>query len=191
MTALGLRKKIALSFLIIFAIWFLGLLWFTQQIPHSKSEIPQNSANAIVVLTGGSGRLEYALQLLAEKKAETLFVSGVGEKVTIADIIRQAPENIRGKLSANKIILGRQAENTIGNALEIKQWLMDTNYKKIILVTSSYHVPRSLLEFSTLLPDVSITIAPVIAADNDLSFSEYHKYLASKLRHLLVSVMKK
>lgn len=188
MTPLKLRKKTFLSFLLVFCIWALGFLWFTQQIPQIKTEPTQNSADAIVVLTGGAGRLEYGLELLAADKAKILFISGAGENVSVADILRQATNGSRKKISEKDIILGHQAENTIGNAQEIKDWLEKSNYRKIILVTSNYHIPRSLLELYAIIPQLSITTAPVIAADDEMIFSEYNKYLASKLRHLFISV---
>lgn len=190
MTSLKLRRKTFSSFLLIFCIWALGFLWFTGQIPQTRIEPAQNSADAIVVLTGGSGRLEYGLELLAENKAKTLFISGTGENVTVADIMRQASNTSHKKIHEKDIILGHQAENTIGNAQEIKDWLKNSNYKKIILVTSNYHIPRSLLELSTIMPKVYIIPAPVITDDNEMVFSEYNKYLASKLRHLFISVSK-
>lgn len=191
MTAFKLRKKIAFSFLFIFCLWLLQLQLFTSQIPQTKTTLPETSEDAIVVLTGGNSRLEYGLRLLAENKGEVLFISGVGDKVTIADILQQAPDDVRKKINESDIVIGHQAENTIGNALEIKEWLEKSNYKKIILVTSNYHIPRSLLELSTAMPDISITTAPVIASDNEMLLSEYHKYLASKLRHLFVSATQK
>lgn len=191
MTPFRLRRKIFLNLILISGIWFLGLKWFESQIPQSTNTIPEHSADAIVALTGGNGRLEYALQLLVEHKADKLFISGVGENVTVDDIMRQAGSGIRDKINANEIILGHKAENTIGNAEEIKKLLEKTNYKKIILVTSNYHMPRSLLELSTVMPNISITTAPVIANDNEMLLSEYHKYLASKLRHMFISVTQK
>ena len=197
MTSLKIRKKILLSSLFVFCAWLLGFLWFTQQIPQVKNpalannEFTENSGAVIVVLTGGSGRLEYGLQLLAEHKGKTLFISGAGENVTISDILHQAPDNFSKKVNKADIILGHEAENTIGNAQEIKNWLKNNPAHNIILVTSNYHIPRSLLELSNVLPSVSITPAPVIADDNEMVLSEYHKYIASKLRHLFVSATEK
>lgn len=204
MTPLGLRKKILHCFLFIIFLWLFGLLWFVPQIPQSKTEFfpisSANSTNIIVILTGGNGRLEYSLQLLAERKAKHLFISGVGENVSIADILHQVPDEIRKKIQESDVILGHHAENTIGNAQEVKDWLessenQNLNYKNIILVTSNYHMPRSLLELKTALPTFSITSAPVIvpitSLDIALLFSEYHKYIASKLRHLFVSATDK
>lgn len=191
MTFFGFRNKILSSFLFVFFIWGLGCEWFSEQIPHIKNNIPENSADAIIVLTGDTGRIEYGLELLAGNAAKILFISGAGEKVTVKDILHKAKVNIREGINESAIVLGHQAENTIGNAEEIKKWLQNTTYKKIILVTSNYHIPRSLLELSTTLPNISITTAPVIANDNELLLSEYHKYIASKLRHLFVSVTQK
>lgn len=194
MTPFGIRKKIALSFLFIFSIWAGGLIWFYSQVPQTKKDFSNNSAYAVVILTGGNNRLEYGLDLLANNAAEIAFISGVGKNVSIDDILRQAPVNIRKKISPEQIILGHQAENTIGNAQEVKEWLKDSTANiekiKIILVTSNYHIPRSLLEFSSLMPDLTVITAPVIADDNEMIFSEYHKYLASKLRHLFISTTK-
>lgn len=187
MTPLGLRRKISLSFLFIFFLWLGGLIWFAAQIPKTPSKLPDNSDAAIIVLTGGAGRMEYGLQLLAQHKGGTLFVSGAGEKVTVADIVKQAPDDIEKSLSESDIAIGHRAENTIGNAEEIKKWLKSSHYKNIILVTSNYHMPRSLLEIKTTLPTINIIPAPVISGDSELLLSEYHKYIASKLRHLFVS----
>ncbi len=132
MTPFRLRRKIFSSLVIILFIWFMGLKWFESQIPQSTSTIPENSADAIVALTGGNGRLEYALQLLAEHKANILFISGVGENVTIDDIIKQVQPGIRGKINPNEIIIGNKAENTIGNAEEIR------NFWKTPITRKSY-----------------------------------------------------
>lgn len=188
MTPFNLRRKIFSTLILVFCVWFIGLKWFESRIPQNINSLPEHSADAIVVLTGGSGRLEYALQLMAENKSGILFISGAGKDVTLDDVIRQAQSDIRGKITRQNIILGHQGENTIGNAEEIKGWIKKTSYRKIILVTSSYHMPRSLLELSTTMPEVSITTAPVITDDNEMLLSEYHKYIASKLRHIFISV---
>ena len=43
---------------------------------------------------------------------------------------------------------GAKAKNTIENAIEANQWLKDNSeITKIILITSYYHLPRSILIF--------------------------------------------
>jgi uncharacterized SAM-binding protein YcdF (DUF218 family) len=191
MTPFRLRRKIFSSLILVLFIWLSGLMWFFGQIPQSKNALPENSADAIVVLTGGNGRMEYAFQLMAEGKSKFLFISGAGKDVTLEDLLHQLSKEMRSRINEKNITLGHQGENTIGNAQEIKEWLERTNHKKIILVTSNYHMPRSFLELSTTLPEISIITAPVIANDNEMLLSEYHKYIASKLRHIFISVTQK
>jgi len=192
------------SILLCFLIWASGFLWFALQIPSQQAINP--SADIIVALTGGSGRLDYSLQLLADKRADSLFVSGVSEGVTVKDIIHQASPKLRSAfeiISAPPIYLGDNAKNTIGNAEETRSWFKNNTYKSMILVTSNYHMPRSLSEFHEVLPGVIIIPAPVFMGDfktqgwlfnedsRKLIFSEYHKYIVSKLRHLFVSATQK
>jgi len=193
MTPFHIRKKTFFCFLFLLAFWLSGFGWFLAQIPNKQSDLSENSADAIVVLTGGSGRLEYGLKLLQENKAQIMFISGVGDNVKLGDLYRNSRI---GKKLAEKISLGHVARNTIGNAEETADWLSDKNYKKILLVTSDYHIPRASLEFAEILPNIIIIPAPVLVDDKTadekgLTISEYNKYLASKLRHLFVSVMEK
>lgn len=203
MVIVGIIKKMLVWFLVIFACWLLGYIWFTAQIPSKQAELGENAADAIVALTGDGGRLEYSLQLLAENKAGHLFISGVGEKVSVSDILHLFPDGFGEKSDAEiatkiatKISLGHDAKNTIGNAEEAEKWLRGKDYKKIILVTSDYHMPRALLEFSQKMPKITFIPAPtisdgIVAEGKDLPFVEYNKYLAAKLRHLLVLALKK
>ena len=192
MTPFAIRRKTITCLALIFICWLLGFAWFMQQIPRQQADFSDNSADAIVVLTGGGGRLEYGLQLLAENKAQTMFISGVGENLKIKDIFHIDHTNFNKELS-EKIFLGHSAKNTIGNSQETIKWLNTMNYHKILLVTSDYHIPRAMLEFSEISPELTIIPAPVLVGDaladeKGLTISEYNKYLASKLRHLFVSV---
>ncbi len=200
MTSFHLRRKIATCFALVLFSWLAGFWWFIGQIPRLERGFTENAADAIVVLTGDSGRLEYGLHLLMTGKAEKLFISGAGENVGVMDILRQESEKSLRKIPQSQIVLGHMAENTIGNAEETAKWLKNMKYSKIILVTSDYHMPRAILEFSKFMPDVKIIPAPSfhveilsykwLKDDNtrSLIFSEYHKYIASKLRHLFVSI---
>lgn len=196
MTPFQIRRKTFFCFLFLLVFWLLGFAWFIGQIPNKQFNFSENSADAIVVLTGGSGRLEYGLLLLSQNNSQKIFISGVGVDVKISDILKFVPKNIDinsvKKLSA-KISLGRSAENTIGNAQETSAWINEHKYKSILLVTSDYHTPRAVLEFSEYLPNLTIIPAPVLVDDKTvnekgLTISEYNKYLASKLRHIFVFI---
>lgn len=185
-------------------IWLSGLVWFASQMPQSTVDAATTS-DAIVVLTGGSDRLQYGLQLLTRGKAKQLFISGVSKDVTLGDIIRQAApadQSVLQSMDADTIVLGREATNTIGNARETVDWLHAQHYRSILLVTANYHMPRSIAEFSEVAPDIQIIPAPVFPKHFDdidwwakedirpLLFSEYHKFIAARLRHWLIYVMK-
>jgi uncharacterized SAM-binding protein YcdF (DUF218 family) len=119
----------------------------------------ERKTDAIVVLTGGSERVRTGFQLLAEGLAPRLFVSGVGKDVEPralagADLVDAA------KLSCC-VALGHAAADTAGNATETAGYAAAIGLRSIRLVTASYHMPRSLLQFRHALPQVLITPHPV------------------------------
>lgn len=192
-----LPLKILFSFLLFLSIWFGGLIWFNLQVSRPVSNSIEKT-DAIVVLTGGSGRLERGFALLAKGKGGHLFISGAGKGVTLRDLRRQLPDWLQHS-DALPVTLGSEAVNTIGNAEETRRWMKNHGYKTLRLVTTDYHMPRAIREFKAVIPDVPIVPEPV--ADPSLGagplwktqegramlLSEYHKFLASKLRHWMVS----
>lgn len=188
---LSFWQKFFRSFLFLLFLWCAGFSWFLYLVPRAVSSEPVARADAIVVLTGGAGRLEYGLLLLSEDRGKILFISGAGKKTSVSDIISAAPADIRGKIDAGRIVLDLVAENTIGNASETAKWLKKKKAEHILLVTSDYHIPRALLEFSEKMPQLKITSAPVFSSSGYLNnaeilLSEYHKYMAAEARHILL-----
>jgi uncharacterized SAM-binding protein YcdF (DUF218 family) len=170
--------------------WLAGLGWFVYA---SLSIIPDHttSTDAIVVLTGGRLRVETALDLLSAGRGRKLFVSGVNPRVDRVELLR-----VDGRPSddANRITLGHEAGNTLGNARETAEWMQQEGYRSLRLVTSWYHMRRSLLEFARAMPDTQIVAEPVFAAHNEadpwsgrldlalLTIGEYDKFLATLVR---------
>ncbi len=141
--------------------WAGGLLWFASTIPRSVDD-PQTHTDAIVVLTGGSERIETGLALLNDGLAERLFVSGVGQQVKTGDLLPQIT-SLRPDLRDN-ITVGTAASNTPGNALESAAWAQAVGVHSIRLVTAAYHMRRSLLEFHAAMPGVTIVPHAVFPA---------------------------
>src|SRR5262249_39491806 len=142
----GLRRRrvqlIALA-LAAFLVWFAGLLYFASRIPDDVAD-PQSPTDVIVVLTGGSDRLQEGLRLLAAGMAKQLLISGVNQKATLPDILRsvQMPaQSIPAPLAACCITVGYQADNTAGNAREAAAWMAARNLHSLRLVTADYHMP--------------------------------------------------
>jgi len=141
--------------------WLAGLVWFASMIPKPGPGYAGNTDGA-VVLTGGSGRLDEGLRLLSAGRANRLFVSGVYRGVDVAALLRLARQT-PGSLECC-IMLGYSADDTVGNARETAVWMKSQGYKSLRLVTASYHMPRSLLEFRRLMPDVELVPHPVFPA---------------------------
>jgi uncharacterized SAM-binding protein YcdF (DUF218 family) len=167
--------------------WGVGLLWFTAVIPETVADKTTHT-DAIVVLTGGSERIETGLALLDEGLADHLFVSGVGEQVKTGDLLPRTP-SVRTEIR-EKITVGTAANNTPGNALETAAWARTMNVQSIRLVTAAYHMRRSLLEFHAAMPGVAIVPHAVFPANvksdwwrwpgtASLFAREYTKFLAT------------
>lgn len=170
--------------------WGAGLIRFADSIPRIVEE-PLTRTDAIVVLTGGSGRLEEGLNLLELNMANRLFVSGVYQGLDVKNLFRIFKRNPLGLES--RIDIGT-ATNTLGNALETAHWFKGRGYRSIRLVTAAYHMPRSLIEFRHAMPNVEIIAHSVfpshVKVDEwwawrgtaELIASEYNKYLFAGLR---------
>ena len=173
--------------------WLIGLLWFATGLPDSVAE-PERVTDAIVVLTGGSGRVHQGLRLLAEKRAKKLFISGVYRGVDVQELLRVSQQS-PGDLQCC-VALGYEADSTRGNARETAGWMREQGLHSLRLVTAAYHMPRSLLEFRRVLPNADIVPHPVFpepAKQRDwwswpgsasLIVSEYSKYLVARARGL-------
>jgi uncharacterized SAM-binding protein YcdF (DUF218 family) len=183
--------RLGLAAAALFIAYLGGLVWFAESIADAVEDT-QTRTDAIVVLTGGSQRVQTGLQLLVAGQAKKLFVSGVYHGTDVAALLhaqRQSPD-----AEQCCIALGHSADNTYGNALETAAWMRQEGYHSLRLVTASYHMRRALLEFARAMPDMRIVPHPVFP-DNvrqdrwwawpgtlDLIIGEYDKYLWALIR---------
>ncbi|MCH8000413.1 MAG: YdcF family protein, partial [Proteobacteria bacterium] len=120
-------------------IWLVGLLWFAKDLPVSVAA-PARATDAIVVLTGGSGRVHQGLELLAQRRAKKLFISGVYRGVDVRELLgvsQQSPADLDCCIA-----LGYEADSTRGNARETADWMREQGLGSLRLVTAAYHMPR-------------------------------------------------
>lgn len=189
--------RLAAYLVVIAAVWVGGLVWFVADLDAPPVD-PDQPTDAIVVLTGGSQRLETGLAALEAGRARKLFVSGVHPGVSAADMFRGDAAAL--PLLACCIVLGHTADNTVGNAVETADWLRGEGFHSLRLVTANYHMRRALLEFRRVLPSgVVILPDPVYpeAAKHGQIWPwrgtarvivvEYLKYLGALVRPLLWS----
>lgn len=182
------------------AVFFLaGLLFFAGAIMRYKP-IKNVKADAIVVLTGGEYRILEAVKLLAKGSAERLLISGVNKR-TSRNELRRLTGHGDGLFDCC-IDIGYQALDTIGNAAETSKWAKAWRYKRLIIVTSSYHMPRSLVELGRAMPNAVLLAYPVVPRNfrieawwrhpgtTRLLISEYLKFLPALARLGLTTVLR-
>ena len=117
------------------------------------------SADGIVVLTGDQGRLTAGAQLLQDGRSGHLLISGVHPSVTTEEL--RAHTSLSDAQFTCCVELGHQAIDTVGNARETAQWVRANGYHRLIIVTSDYHLPRSLIEMDMVMPDIEFIPYPV------------------------------
>jgi uncharacterized SAM-binding protein YcdF (DUF218 family) len=168
-----------------------GFVIFASSIAH-YAPTAGLQADGIVVLTGGEHRLSEAARLLAEGRGRRLLISGANRQATRHDLYRKS--GLSTKLF-ERVDVGYAAHDTSGNAEETKAWASAHRFSRLIIVTSSYHMPRSLIELGRAMPAAALIPYPVVSgnfrterwwmhgATARLLFSEYLKFLPSAARY--------
>jgi uncharacterized SAM-binding protein YcdF (DUF218 family) len=189
---LGRLRGLVLAVLaIVVAAAGIGFLAFLSQLREAEAR-PERKADGIVVLTGGSSRVSDAMELLASGYGKRLLISGVHPASAASDISRWLPEN--QSFIRCCVDLDHFAQNTQGNAEQARLWAHERGFHSVIVVTSNYHMPRAIVEFSHAMPDVQLISYAVVGekwrdepwwsngVTMRLVLSEYFKYLAAEVR---------
>ncbi len=168
-----------------------GFVLFANTIKRD-SGVPQ-AAHGIVALTGGKDRIGEAVRLLADGQAKRLLISGVNPSTNAQQLQSMVPRG--DEFFPCCVDLGHAALDTTGNAAETKSWAARHGFNSLIVVTSAYHMPRTLVEFARAMPDVHLVPHPVVsrnfhiknwwahAGTMRLLISEYVKYLGALTRY--------
>ena len=192
-----LRSTIVAALAIIFVGAAVGFVGFLSQLRGAEIK-PSQTADGIVVLTGGSSRVSDAMELLAGGYGKRLLISGVHPTNDVSDISRSLPDN--QSLLGCCVDLDRSAVNTRSNAAETRRWARERGFKSLIVVTSNYHMPRAIAEMSHAMPDLELIPFAVVGdkwreepwwtsgATVRLLLSEYVKYVAVEVRVRLADV---
>ncbi len=83
--------------------------------------------------------------------SERLLISGVNNRVS-----REELQKAMGESDAVMnccVDLGRLARDTVGNAYEASLWASENKFNTLLIVTSAYHMPRSLVELKRQMPN--------------------------------------
>jgi len=147
---------------VVFFVLFFMYLDFADDVGAYKQDT--NSADAIIVLAGGFGRIDKGIELLRNRRADYLIIMGADKDANLESIFFK--KDIR--LYKKRIILEKQSTNTYENAVETKKIVEKMGIKSIILLTSYYHMKRASYIFSRVLPSgVSIKLHPVSTPNFD------------------------
>ena len=172
-----------------------GFVGFGRNVVTLARTVPATPAQAIVVFTGGKGRVARAVTLLEQGRGQRLLISGVHPANTKSTL-----KNSTGKfapLFECCVDIDHIARDTIGNARETAAWARTRNFSSLLVVTSAYHLPRAMAELGAALPGANLIGYPVVTPALDyeswwlspngwrLLGSEYIKYIATRARLFL------
>ncbi|WP_110750271.1 YdcF family protein [Phyllobacterium leguminum] len=187
-----LFQPVTLLLSLLVLAFVIGFFAFSEMVTNMREPKAVEAADGIIVLTGGQARIETAVDLLKAGLGKRLIISGVHPSTKKQTLMRVTEAD--DALFNCCIDIDRSALDTVGNATESAKWVKAHGYKRIIVVTSNYHMPRSLDELSRAMPNVAFVPYPVVKTElNDNSWVkqgdalrvlmiEYIKYLRSMAR---------
>lgn len=137
-----------------------GFIAFVRTVAGYVPDSPPR-ADAIVVLTGGELRLAAGVKLLKEGRGARLLISGVNPHTSRDDLRRAS--GLPARLFSARVDIDYAAHTTSGNADETRAWAKSNGFTRLIVVTSSYHMPRSLMELGRTMPGITLVPHPVVS----------------------------
>lgn len=190
-----------------FFIWFANLLAYGKELRQEEiigqrimAQLSNTPSDTIIVLTGGSMRIERGLELLEANIADNLFISGVYKGTEVRELLTLSQKN-KEELDCC-VHLGYEAEDTEGNAAEVAAWMTKNDHSTAHLVTANYHMKRALMIFANH-PDLEgVELLPVYVTPREFNLekwrsskkmrkiviNEYHKYLYAKLKFFFINI---
>ncbi|MBB4005695.1 YdcF family protein [Aurantimonas endophytica] len=142
---LGIGPFVVLAFVALCGYLVGGFLRFTEEVNLLARPTAFAAADGIVVLTGGAWRIDHAINLLKEGRGRRLLISGVNPDTSV-DALAKLTDTDRTWFDCC-VDIDYAALNTVGNAEIAGRWAREQGFRDLILVTSDYHMPRSLIEF--------------------------------------------
>jgi uncharacterized SAM-binding protein YcdF (DUF218 family) len=162
----------------ILLLYLFGFLAFAFTLPG-----PQTGAvtDAVIVPTGGPGRIGRGIEVVQQGLARELFVSGVDPEVTQKEFATEF--KVPAKMMKCCVTLGYLAVDTRSNAGEAAQWLKENKFHSVRLVTTDWHMARAASEFASSLPEGTPIVRDAVKSSPDLAtlYLEYNKLLAASV----------
>lgn len=161
-------------------------------------------ADVIVVFGGGerTERVDHALYLYEQKYAERILLSGgVGRSLTSVPWAVRMKKYLEKFVPSEQIYIDEKAESTFDNAKHTIDVMKKNNWRKAIIVTSPYHMKRSLWILERIsksdshefkwIPNATTTSS--VSSDSwwqddwskRIVIEEYVKYFLYRVRYML------
>lgn len=155
-------------------LWALGFALFAGTLPRPAAA---QKTDAIVVPTGGAGRIARGLALLQAGQAKRMLVTGVDRRVRPAELA-----NVQGAppaLVTCCVDLGREAVDTRSNGEETARWIARRKYKSVRLVTTDWHMRRARFELVQATGGQIEIVTDAVRSNPGFGtlLREYNKYL--------------
>ncbi len=132
--------------------------------------VPVTNEEAIVVLTGDHGRIPKALELLRLRGSPMLVISGIRHGITLTELVNQQGDStINIHEIWKKIVVEAASSSTIENAQETAKILQRSSMKRVVLVTSEYHMFRAAAIFRAGAPGYDYMEYPLAAEVAEIS----------------------
>ena len=163
-------------------LYGLGYAAFAVMLPRPAGD---ERTDAIVVLTGGKGRLERGFQLMERGLAQRMLISGVAREVRPQDLV--AAYDVDPRLLECCVALDRESFDTRSNADEVARWLERRRYRSIRLITNDLHMPRAGYEVRKRVGSEIAIVVDAVPTEPGFEqiFVEYNKYLLGRAADLI------
>ncbi|MGE3747154.1 MAG: YdcF family protein [Sphingomonadaceae bacterium] len=163
-------------------LWAFGFVLFVTLLPGPADD---RQTDAIVVLTGGPGRIQRGISLMQADKAKRMLVSGVDRRVKPHELAIEydAPTGLFDR----KIDLGHESVDTRSNASEAADWMSRRKYRSVRLVTTDWHMPRARFDLRQQVGEDVEVVADAVPSEPRLVplLKEYNKYLLRRAQVLI------
>lgn len=162
--------------------WALGFALFAVTLAQP---LEGRKTDAIVVPTGGAGRIARGIELMQRGQGKRMLITGVARDVREAELAKL--NGVSPRIFECCVDLGRAAVDTRSNALETAHWLERRGYRSVRLVTTDWHMSRARHELAIALPSDIEVVGDAVRSHPGLTVlvREYNKFLLSRAATLI------
>lgn len=166
------------TLLLAFLAYGMGFGLFVMALPMPQT-LTLQEPEGLVVFTGGTGRVDAAVELLRRGFNGPVLISGVHEDVKLHEII---PADVMRAIPARNLTLDYAAKTTRENVLNTALWAADKKITELAVVTNRFHALRCRVMFMLLAPNLRPAL---LVVRDDVSWHtlwwEYNKLLVAPL----------